>query len=1112
MADFTRQQQEAISTLDRNVSVSAGAGSGKTRVLVERFLKILAEEKASAQEILAITFTRKAAREMRERVQKGILDRLAEATDPQRQQYWQEKLNQLDHASITTIDSFCARIIRENPVEAGMDPGFAVREEYEIADFRQEAVHTFMDQELKGENEDFFGLLDIYGPRRLEEMLVLLIDALPDILALGDLSRPYQEELDKEEDLKLEAESALDDLIAVKDTAGPKGKELILRLEEQRDSLHEAIAKGDYETLAEAVGGLRAAGAIKDFAAKLKETVSTLLDLDLNRAGLAQAAQWQTVLERLDQYLFTAAEQQEMYSFSYISAKAVKLLGTDPELLRTYRNKFKFLMVDEFQDTNEEQKRLVYLVSGGDAKVLRGNNLFVVGDAKQSIYRFRGADVSVFKQVRDAIVASGGKDIIMDDNFRSAPEIIQACNVLFEDLLGTDETADVQAQSLTPHQAPTELPRFMVLKKQSETDKGAAQRVKAQWVAAAIQELVASHQELKYGDVAILLPAIRLSRQYEEALDALGIKSQVSDGKGFYDRQEIVDVINLLTCLLNPRKDWALAGFLRSPWGGLSDPEIGELVKDYPELTLWEALQQALEPRQVKLAASLHTLRQMALYQSLPEFFDCLNQEFQAEPLLLSQRGGREKLANYRKLRTLGTEAAMNQGSSVQDFLQRLQLMRALGARESDANQEADPEAVKIMTIHKSKGLEFPAVILPDLDQNAPADKLGIQFIPQAAFGVRVPNAEGVLENTGIYTLLSREKSALEFNEKKRQLYVAMTRAEKYLYMVSIEEIKKKPVKEATQEKWGSALLRVFGPQGPAAGKVAYDECPVESVGILTEEGILAKRQVPHSAPQVPAKVYQQAAPVAFPKALRLSASALLEYDTCPRSYYYHYQRHMPPVEVEMTGTGKHRVSAMDLGTFVHRVLQLMNTLPQEEALELALAENENWSEEKRRYMREDGGALLGSYCASPLYTNLEGYEAQAERDFDLNLFTLGQTEIWFQGSIDKLVFLPDQKLGIVDYKTGHPPVDGEERQGYTRQLAIYALAAETLYKGYTVAWAQLHFLQNNSIWELKDREAETEKLRALLKNLSEWDEETAFPVRTEACSYCPYQYFCTKA
>ena len=179
MADFTRQQQEAISTLDRNVSVSAGAGSGKTRVLVERFLKILAEEKASAQEILAITFTRKAAREMRERVQKGILDRLAEATDPQRQQYWQEQLNQLDHASITTIDSFCARIIRENPVEAGMDPGFAVREEYEIADFRQEAVHTFMDQELKGENEDFFGLLDIYGPRRLEEMLVLLIDALP---------------------------------------------------------------------------------------------------------------------------------------------------------------------------------------------------------------------------------------------------------------------------------------------------------------------------------------------------------------------------------------------------------------------------------------------------------------------------------------------------------------------------------------------------------------------------------------------------------------------------------------------------------------------------------------------------------------------------------------------------------------------------------------------------------------------------------------------------------------------------------------------------------------------------------------------------------------------
>ena len=140
MASFTNQQQEAILTLDRNVSVSAGAGSGKTRVLVERFLKILGDRQATAQEILAITFTRKAAREMRERVQQGILDRLGAAEAPDDKTYWQEQLRLADQAPITTIDSFCSQVLRENPVEAGLDPNFTVQEEYQIRAFREETA------------------------------------------------------------------------------------------------------------------------------------------------------------------------------------------------------------------------------------------------------------------------------------------------------------------------------------------------------------------------------------------------------------------------------------------------------------------------------------------------------------------------------------------------------------------------------------------------------------------------------------------------------------------------------------------------------------------------------------------------------------------------------------------------------------------------------------------------------------------------------------------------------------------------------------------------------------------------------------------------------------
>ena len=176
MASFTPQQQEAISTLDRNVSVSAGAGSGKTRVLVERFLKFLQERKATAQEILAITFTRKAAREMRERVQKGILDRLGEAAEPEENAYWQEQLQLADRAPITTIDSFCSQVLRENPVEAGLDPNFAVKEEYQIRAFLEETAQAFVQKEIQQQDGDLAALLDLYPADRLARILVALID------------------------------------------------------------------------------------------------------------------------------------------------------------------------------------------------------------------------------------------------------------------------------------------------------------------------------------------------------------------------------------------------------------------------------------------------------------------------------------------------------------------------------------------------------------------------------------------------------------------------------------------------------------------------------------------------------------------------------------------------------------------------------------------------------------------------------------------------------------------------------------------------------------------------------------------------------------------------
>lgn len=259
-----------------------------------------------------------------------------------------------------------------------------------------------------------------------------------------------------------------------------------------------------------------------------------------------------------------------------------------PEICRAYQHRFDYIMVDEFQDTNEQQKELVYLLSGATASELRGKNLFIVGDAKQSIYRFRGADVTVFRVVRDDIIHSGGTDIVMADNFRSAPEIIESCNCLFRDLLGTDPQKAVMAQDLVPHQKATQKPILAIIDQEDGTFAD-AQRAEAQWVAQKIDAIVKSHEELGYGDIAILVPAIRLAEPYAAALAEAHIPYTMTDGKGFYEQQEVIDIITLMTAVLSPDVDWAMAGVLRSPYGGLTDQEILGLCACIPKRTCGRA-------------------------------------------------------------------------------------------------------------------------------------------------------------------------------------------------------------------------------------------------------------------------------------------------------------------------------------------------------------------------------------------------------------------------------------------------------------------------------------------------------------------------------------------
>ena len=1116
MSDFTPEQKRAIETLDTNVSVSAGAGSGKTRVLVERFINIIESKKAAADEILAITFTKKAAKEMRERIRKTLYALLEEKTDKEKL-FWQEQLRLIDKAQISTIDSFCSKLIRDNPVEAGMDPNFQVSAEYELEDFYVLIIKDFMSQALKEEDQELIKLLDNYGPRTLAAMLLSLIDKLPQILTQKDLAEPYLARLNQEEDLKIEALACFENLLEMQDTAGGKTSQTIAELAERSEQFRQLLAQKDYTSLGEWTAGLRASGKAKEEIKSFRDAVTELINFAIDLRVVDVISAWDKVLRKLNLYVREEINAQEYYSFDDIAIKAVELLNTYPHILQKVRAKYQYIMVDEFQDTNECQKELVYLLAGGNKAELRDNRLFVVGDAKQSIYRFRGADVSVFKKVRDDIAALQGNNIILADNFRSTPEIMAACNCLFKDLLGVNKEDDVTFQELRANKAGVAKPFLSTIETESNYDK-VADAAEAIILARHIRETIEQNPEISYKNVAILLPAINLAPRFAHALRLEGIAYKILDGKGFYERQEILDIVNLLSFLLNSRKDITLAGVLRSPYFGVDDAALTKLFQAKGESTLWEYIksieagneEEELLQSQVfvsKAFVKISSLRKVARTLSLPELFKEIYEVLQVKPLLLEQEFGQEKLANVNKLKIMASDFAMQQGGTTQEFLQRIKMLREAGAREGAAVVQNNEEAVNIMTIHKSKGLEFAVVYLPALHARTSSDKDSIKFSAQIGLGIQVADADGELVPTYVYNRIKEENSRLEASEKIRQLYVAMTRAESYLFMSGIKNIAANKSKDK-KENWFEAVERLF-----ADGSGNEELVRLESYTAL-EVSAVQEKKVNALSFSIKPEIFEQIKPLASltNNAIKvLSASALQQYDLCPRRYYYEQVLHMPKVDPEVTGDTGNKIPPYLLGLVIHSALELSRSMELGEALTLALEKQEVPSY-LLKGVEKAAQQMLTTYCAGPLHRENKDLPLDSEKEFNLPLLNIAGRDIYFQGSIDCLLHYPDGSLGIVDYKTGRPPQSGEEKEGYTRQLVIYALAAEKIFKQ-PVKKAQLHFLQNNTSWELTtSREEELAKLQALCIEINAKKTEPDFAVRPENCNYCVYNYFCNRS
>ena len=1118
----TPEQALAINTIKSNVSLLAGAGSGKTYVLMKRFVQILRSDlSVNPTNIVAITFTRKAADEIKGRVRQAVSECVEKAQTDLERLRWQEHLQKVESAPISTIHSLCSRILRDNPVETQLDPEFTVLEDFEEKDFFKETLQQYLRKNIK-DNEALRRLVQTYGVNSFVNQVDALSGRLSELVMEKDLAEPYLKAKEELPALQQKLFAAVREVIEAREALGAKtkGRQTLTEAAGLLDEMQKQLLAPEPDcSLLDASGVVKVSGkALAAELTNLKKLRQELNNVLLNAKGCDLVQDWLAVLQEFYACLSARKQENNVLFNDDLDLLAIEYLQKNEALRQKYQERYKYIMVDEFQDTNERQRQLIYLLCGN--KLDNTNNLFIVGDVKQSIYRFRHADVSVFNKVKEDIAQNAGQNLGMKTNFRSTQSIVESCNTAFCQLMDLPKEEICLEHHEGDNTGGAKVCLLQVSYKSKDDELGAKEdkwQKEAEAIAAYLQqELPKVEPQLRPGaSKAILLRAMTHCEILRQTLQGYGINCVVVKGKGFYEQQEVLDILNLLAALHNRYASLELAGALRSNYFGLDDATLTQLFwQTENDKPLWDVLQAVgsgelqlnLQPEQQALAMHaaerLRSLRQAAALMALPELFAQLWDELKPEFVLSQQENGPSKLANVKKLRRLAQQYCQTKQASLAEWLQNVKDLRASSSKEPAATVQSD-DALQIMTIHNSKGLEFDLVILPQLDKSVKGDTASIKYLPgkegeQGLLGIKVPDKEMQLQNSGVYEQAKVRDSELEEEESRRLLYVAMTRAQKQLLMVGTVAEEKLP-----EAVIGLPAAKGWWQQLQAVYEVDWDKqessCPW--VRLLCADA-LSPAVVQQGEQQKLALEPLALAPLpAYAACGRtcFTASALQTYLHCQRQYYYQQVLAVPELEQTVAGEQAHELPASVTGSIVHKALELYNGYNAEAVFAIALDEFAPGA------AATQAKSMFDAYIVSDLYKALPKKQKR-ELEFVQPL----QQELAAEGVIDLLAFDEDDKMIIVDYKTGTPPEPDEVKLGYAYQLALYKDAAEKLYPGKRVVRAELHFLQNMSVWQLPLDKSYLQEAVELCEEISGKGEEDDFACScNESCAYCHYAYLC---
>lgn len=848
---LTEQQKHAVETIEKNVLVSAGAGSGKTHVLVERYIEILRNDsELSVDNLIAVTFTRKAAGEMRTRL-KSRFQELVNANRDKKNNRWITCLAEVDRARIGTIHSLCETILKAFPAEAGIDPDFEVLNELEHAELLSKSIDQAF-REVIGEQSEEQKLLLQFNIDDVRRWLSTLMDSAPQFRGIADHVGKLSEE-----DLfqhmrkvrhRIQTIVIRDVLVhpawigplsylsqtPFKDKSGALDgcRQDVIRLANSVEKLTIDLSPDNCNEIwmsLKQIGEIRTrAGGNGDEAKALREQITKIrkhvesflkklpenlndVDKDAFETIRAIVVLWQRA------YAIYEQEKRNALRLDYndlIWLCFQMLTNPESQARRHYNKNIRALLIDEFQDTNPMQARVISYLAGENTR------LFLIGDDKQSIYKFQGADVSTFNEWKgildpsadpkpDQLTLSGARDLVsLSVSFRSHPDVVSFVNCAFHKLMAdaTEHTGyraryAPLAASRPLHRAvdkdgaeisQIQVTLYSTTDHDEKPSKRKTEQIEARTVADWIYGLVerkaplATRSETRtiaYGDFAILVPRNSDFERFEVSLSELGIPYVTLAGSGFLDRQEIYDMENLCSFLGCPQDSHSLLGVLRSPIFAVTDDIIHRSWAG-SKLPLWHVVQDVVKYRRPgfeQLARPMHVLKRLleeSARRSMPELLRKIILDTGYDLVLMGVPNGHQRSRNLWKLITLANE---NDELTCLEFARSLKLMREYNVRQSDAPLDSG-DSVKLMTIHASKGLEFGAVALPGLGAavNSRTKKLLFHREYGIAFNTARTDEDEV---PPWFEYASHIEGDMEIAERKRLLYVAMTRARDYLGM-----------------------------------------------------------------------------------------------------------------------------------------------------------------------------------------------------------------------------------------------------------------------------------------------------------------------------------------